>query len=281
LLILLFYVIACRRHRGGGNRWPMPHQLRFCSLCEFAIPAAADTIEAVVSVITITYVGLSFDAMMKSGTVVGASIIAWTVFKRHFHGWQWVGVVGVLIDLLVVGFSGLVPASQSSTTAALPGHVGLILLLKLFSEFLDSIKMSYETYFVQKLLYHPMIIYGAKGLWSLFMSIASLVVANYLPGIEGNGLREDAYDTFAMLRDNGSLWVLVGMGWVIALIYKSATANLSSRTTAAGRAVTDVLQMFLIWMLQLAISVVVGGSTSSDVKRWNHAVKVNGHNRSL
>jgi hypothetical protein len=249
----IYYYISWRDKRMGGSRWMMPHELSLKAFCEFAIPAFSDAFEGIVSAVCIVFVGVSIDSMMKSGTLVGVSLIARWIFKQHYHRWQWIAIVGVVISLTIVGASGIIAAGNSTTVTTARVWVVLIIGLKYISQVGYAVKISYEEYFVQKLDYHPVMICGVEGLWSFLMCLLCQIIAQYMPGEEGNGIREDTRDTFEMVKNNSGLWGIIVVSWFLGLTYNCVSTTLIGRTSAVIRTLMESFRTFLIWMVQFII----------------------------
>jgi hypothetical protein len=249
----IYYFISWQHQRKGGSRFLYPHELRLKAFCEFAIPAFSDAFEGIVSAVCIVFVGVSIDSMMKSGTLVGVSLIARWLFKQHYHTWQWIAIVGVVISLTMVGASGIIASGNSTTVTTSRVWVVLIIALKYVSQVGYAIKISYEEYMVQKLDYHPVMICGVEGIWSFLMCLVCQIAAQYMPGKEGNGIREDTADTFAMIGNNPKLWGIISASWFLGLTYNCVSTTLIGRTSAVIRTLMESFRTFLIWMVQFII----------------------------
>jgi hypothetical protein len=250
----LYVVYSTWQHKRGNSELILVHHLTLKEFCEFAIPAASDAFEGIVSAVCIVFVGVSIDSMMKSGTLIGCSLIARWIFKQHYHRWQWIAIAGVVIALTIVGASGIVSAGSSSTIKAARGWVAVIIALKFVSQVGYAVKISYEEYFVQRRGYHPIMICGIEGMWSFIMcGLICQPIAQYMPGEEGNGIREDTLDTFEMIKNDLSLIGLVVFSWFLGITYNCVSTTLIGRTSAVIRTLMEAFRTLLIWLTQFAI----------------------------
>ena len=249
------YIFLCHRDRKGGRPTLRPiSDLSFKEICTFAIPAMADLFEGIVSAICIAFVGVSIDSMMKSGTLVGVSLISRFVFKVHFGTFKWFFIAWIVLALTMVGASGILSANSSETIKGDAAVVTVIIILKFISQVGYALKISYEEYFVKKKNYHPILICGIEGCWSTFVcAFICMPIAQYLPGQEGNGIREDTLDTFAMLGNNYQPLVMSFAIVLLGLLYNCISTTLIGKTSAVVRTLMEAFRTFLIWMVQFML----------------------------
>jgi hypothetical protein len=191
--------------------------------------------------------------------------------KQHYHTWQWWSIVGVVIALTVVGASGIISAGQSETIHTKRLWVAVIIILKFVSQVGYAVKISYEEYFVQKKFYHPIMICGVEGFWSFLMCMICQPIAQFMPGEEGNGIREDSLDTFEMVKNNLNLLGIIAASWFLGLTYNCVSTTLIGRTSAMIRTLMEAFRTFLIWMVQFAIFYGLGASKDPEVYKFRMA----------
>jgi hypothetical protein len=263
----IYAVYTCIQHRKGLTRWIGVHELSFKSFCEFAIPATADAFEQIVSAICILLVGASYDSMMKSGTLISVSLISRFVFKKHYYTYQWLAIGIVLLSLTLVGLAGILASGHSDTIRTNRLWTAVILVLKLISQLGYALRLSYEEYFVQKCLYHPVMITGIEGFWGfLVIGVIGEAVAHHLGGEEGNGLREDFWDTMHQIGHSSGICVVIAVLWFLGLTYNCVSTTLIGKTSAVVRTLMEALRTFLIWMIQFAIF--YGCQQSKSLYEW-------------
>lgn len=142
----------------------------FKDFAEFAIPALSDIFENIVSAVCVVFVSVSIDSMMKSGTLVGVSLISRWIFHVHYAVYKWVSIAFVVIAMTMVGAAGIINSGSSVTVTTSKGWVALIVALKFISQVGYAIRISYEEYFARIKHYHPVMICGLEGCWSTFIS---------------------------------------------------------------------------------------------------------------
>jgi hypothetical protein len=117
-----------------------------------------------------------------------------------------------------------------------------------------ALRLSYEEYFVQKCFYHPALITGVEGFWGfLVIGVIGEAVVHHLGGQEGNGLREDFWDTMHQMEHSASICVIIAILWFLGLTYNCVSTTLIGRTSAVVRTLMEALRTFIIWMIQFAI----------------------------
>lgn len=226
--------------------------LSFKDFCEFIAPALSDSFEGIVSAVCIVFVGNSYDSMMKAGTLVGCSLVARFVFKRYYRPHQWWSVIVVIVSLTMVGVAGVLNSdTETVTTPAV--WVAVIMILKLVSQVGYAVKLSYEEYFQKEKHYHPVMVCGLEGCWSSFLCVfVCMPIAQYLPGEEGNGIREDSIETFKMLGSNKILILASFVVWGLGLCYNVTSNYLIKATSSVVRSLMESVRTFLIWVVSFA-----------------------------
>ncbi|KAK8841913.1 hypothetical protein M9Y10_026865 [Tritrichomonas musculus] len=162
-LVVPIYAIMCiNDYKKKLNKLIQLTDLIFKDFAEFAIPAMSDVFENIVSAVCVVFVGVSIDSMMKSGMLVGVSLISRWVFHVHYALYKWVSIEFVVVAMILVVASGIITTSK--------GWFALIVALKFISQVGYAVRISYEEYFARVKHYHPIMICGLEGCWSTFIS---------------------------------------------------------------------------------------------------------------
>lgn len=241
--------------------------ISFKEYLEFSIPAFSDSFEGIVSSICIVFVSVSIDSMMKSGTLVGVSLIAKFVFHQSKPTYQWVAIVFVVIALTMVGAAGIINSDEVVTVKTSKVWVAVIIVLKFISQVGYAVKISYEEYFTQKKQFHPILVVGMNGLWSTIMcGFIFMPIAQYLPGEEGNGIHEDSVDTFVMIGKSTMILIIVIISYLLGFSYHIASVSLIGATSAIVRTLMEAFRTFLIWIIQFMIF--YGFKANKELYQW-------------
>lgn len=249
----VYAIVQCIEEK-KGNHWQKITSLKFKEYAEFAIPAFSDAFENIISAVCIAFVGVSIDSMMKSGTLVGVSLITRFVFKKIIPIYKWCSIAVVVFSLILVGAAGIINSNSSSTITSTPMWTGIIIALKFISQLGYSVRISYEEYFTQVKKYHPVMICGLEGTWTFIITaLVFMPIVQYIPSKEGNGVHEDTLDTFEMMKNNPSIIGVTILLWAFGLSYNCVSTALIGRTSAIVRTLMEAFRTFLIWMVQFLI----------------------------
>lgn len=210
--------------------------------------------QGMMSSITSALIGVSIDYMMRSATLIGVSLIARFYFNRRFHNHEWTGMAIVALSLVLVGLSSVVSAGNSVTIHVSRPLAVLILILKAFSQAAYSVKLSLEQYFTQQKKMPALAVAGFESFWGFVIGACIVLpIVNFAPGIEGHGLHEDMRDTFAQLRNNPGIAVMIVVAFTCEFVYSVASVALTEATSAVVRTLVESFRTFLIWLVQLGL----------------------------
>lgn len=252
MAISIFYYMI----RSCRNREKYPNICNVMSLKLFfscAIPAFADVFQGIISTITIEFVGVSIHCMMKSGTLIGVTFISQFIFKKYVYNYQWFSIGLIAIALVIIGLSSTINSNESDSIKVNEIWDVIIIILKLVSQFVYSVKICYEEYLTQKLNYDEVLITGVEGIWTMSFSFLLVLISNFIPGKDGNGLHEDLKDTLTMVLDSTLLKILIPCLILLNFIYNVNSVILISRTSSITRTLADSLRNFATWLIQLIL----------------------------
>jgi hypothetical protein len=220
----------------------------------FVLPGIFGYFQGMMSSITAALIGVSVDYMMRSATLLGVSFIAKFYFKRRFKTHEWFGMFIVAFSLVLVGMSSVVSAG-TSITIHVSRHLAIVILLfKAMSQVCYSIKLSLEQYYTQQLNVHPMYVTGFESFWGF--AIGAFVfwpIVHRGPGIEGQGMHENLWDTITQLKNNWRLGVTMVCSICFECVYSVSSVALTEATSAVARTLVESFRTFIIWVLQLGL----------------------------
>jgi hypothetical protein len=220
----------------------------------FSLPGFFGLFQGAMSSITAALIGVSVDYMMRSATLIGVSLIAKFFFKKEFQKYEWAGMIIVALSLTLVGLASVLNAENSITVLVSRKWTIVILILKALSQAAYSIKLSIEQYYTQQFRIPPMVVSGLESLWGFAIgAIVLLPVVHNIPGVEGRGIHEDAFDTFAQLQNNGCILLILSTSVMLECVYSVSSVSLTEATSAVARTLIESFRTFLIWIVQLAL----------------------------
>lgn len=249
-LAIIPYIFMTLKDR---KKYPSITTLTWKQFFEYAIPAFSDLFQGIVSAVTVCFIGVSIDCMMKSGTLIGVCLITKFVMKKHLYMHEWIGAFIVIIALILVGCSSFLNTGSIQIRVSLMWCV-VIIALKIVSQVGYAVKITYEEYLTHTYNHHPILVVGLEGLWSTFMCAGIFMpIAQFLPGEEGNGIREDTIDSFVMIGNSGLLVGIVVVSIALGLVYNVVSVTITDRSSALVRTLAESARTFLIWGIQLII----------------------------
>lgn len=247
----------------GREGYPPISSLTKGLIFKFVLPGFFGCFQGVMSSITIATIGVSVDYMMRSATLIGVTLVARFYFKRSFTRYELTGVITVAISLILVGLASVLNAENSSTVMVSKKWAVVILIFKAISQFVYSIKLSIEQFVTQQRRMHPMLVSGFESTWEFtFGALIVLPLAHIMPGREGNGIHENAFDTFAQLKSSPYLILIMLFSLCVEGIYSVSSVELTSATSAVMRTLVECFRNFLIWVVQLCLFYGLAGSES-------------------
>jgi hypothetical protein len=221
---------------------------------EFFLPGFFGLFQGAMSSITAALIGVSIDYMMRSATLIGVSLIAKFYFKKDFKVYEWTGMIIVAVSLTFVGLASVLNAENSVTVLVSRKWTIVILILKALSQAAYSIKLSIEQFYTQQRRIPAMLVSGLESLWGFMIgAIVLLPIVHNLPGIEGRGVHENVFDTFAQLQNNGRIVILLILSISSECVYSVSSVSLTEATSAVARTLIESFRTFLIWVVQLGI----------------------------
>lgn len=251
VLSLVTYFIFSWMGRDGYSPISAAESFR---VWDFALPGFFGLFQSAMSSVTIAVLGVSIDYMMRSATLVGVALIARFWFGKQFHSYEWLGVSLVVLSLILVGIASVMNAGSSSTVRVSKGWAVIVLVLKAVSQLCYSVKLSVEQFFTQQKRIHPAFVTGCESAWGFGIAVfVMLPLAHILPGTEGSGLHENAFDTWEQLRHNSTIIILIMASLCIESIYQVSSVALTGASSAIVRTLIECFRNFLIWVIQLAI----------------------------
>lgn len=240
-------------------------ELSFSDFCEFIAPAISDALEGILSLVTVAFVGNSYDSMMKAGTLIGCSLLARFWFKRYYYPHQWWAIVVVILSITMVGCAGVLNSGNDTINTS-PGVIAIILTLKIMSQIGYSVKLSYEEYFQKEKNYHPIMVCGLEGCWSSIVCLCiCLPAAQYLPGTDGLGIHEDTVETIRMIKGNPLIIIGIVFLYIISLSYNIISNYLIKASSSVVRSLMESVRTFVIWMLSFVIYYSLNASKNPEI----------------
>jgi hypothetical protein len=117
----------------------------------------------------------------------------------------------------------------------------------------------------------PLLVVGMEGVWGLLLcSLISMPIAQFLPGQEGIGLREDTLDSFVMLSQNGMLLGFAAAYMASILLFNIFGMFITETTDAMTRNILEPIRTLLVWVLMVFVCYVLSHQKMGErVNLWS------------
>ena len=217
------------------------------------LPAVFDIFQGIMSSVTTIFVGVSVDKMLRGATIVFTALISVARFRRRYWGYQWFGILVIVVSLFLVGLAAVLNSGSHQYRMS-KGTTAVIIAVKISSLAGYGFKLVIEEEAVTKRGIHHVLAVALEGTWStLLCVVVCLPLFYFVKGKEGIGLREDTLDTFEMMRNNHTIIILIVAVFVVYCFYNNVSMNLTGKVSAVTRLVIDCGKTMALWVLQFII----------------------------
>ena len=230
------------------NKSPWP---TFRNAVKLFIPGILELFQCLVSSITVAYIGVSIDYMLRSGTTIGVALISRFYFKRKFKAYEIFSIIVVLIGMILIGVAGFLNNGTSSFSNVSKTALVAIIIVKLLSQIGYAVKLSIEEFMTQAEQIDSSFVSGMEGVWSFLVSAAIIMpIIQFLP--EGP-FHEDFVDTWRMLTTCWSIPTVLFIALFFDCMMNLSSVVLTEVTSAVARTLIENLGTFLIWLVEIGI----------------------------
>lgn len=222
-----------------SSKTPMPVWKQYLLI---SVPALFDLVATGLCMIGILFIPASVWQMLRGAEIIFAAILT-VMMRRKLHGFHWVGVGFCFAGIACVGIAATQSAAAEGADAG-PSQQDLSMTilgmsLTLLGQVVQAAQIIAEESLLEDMDMPCMLIVGVEGFWgSLIMALLVYPVLWVIPGPD-HGHVEDPIDTIAMIRNSGSIQLMM-----VAYIFSCATYNV------AGMMVTEALSGVMRVMLE-------------------------------
>ena len=223
----------------------------FRSSLKLFLPGILELFQCLVSSITVAYIGVSIDYMLRSGTTIGVALISRFYFKRKFKAYEIFSILIVLVGMILIGVAGFVNNGTSSFSNVSKIALIAIIIVKLLSQIGYAVKLSMEEFMTQAEQMDSSFVSGMEGLWSfLFSAIIVMPIIQFLP--EGP-FHEDIVDTWYMMTHTWTIPFVLFIALFFDCMMNLSSVVLTEVTSAVARTLIENLGTFLVWVCEIII----------------------------
>ena len=236
-----------------------------------ALPSICDLCATSLMNVQLLYINASVWQMLRGSMVIFSSIFCAFILKRPHYPFMWWAILCVVIAIVIVGVAQ-VCATGAGQDGVSTGRVILAIILTIVAQLIQATQFVIEDFLLHDLDTHPLQLVGLKGFWGFILctGVAMPIVQN-IDSTEGNGIHEDIYDTFEMLRTTPIILAFIILYVFFILFYNIGGMLVTNVYTAVYRTILEGLRTLCIWAVQLIIFYSMGGNAEvgEEWTRWS------------
>ncbi|KAJ4459552.1 putative drug metabolite transporter superfamily [Paratrimastix pyriformis] len=233
-----------------------------------AVPAALDLFSTFFINVGLLWIVASELQMLRSSIVIFTALLTITYRKRHLKRFEWVGVLVVFGGEVIVGVACILGTTGSPTGGPAPWQAAVGIGVVVFAQFTQSLQAVIEEKLLHDLDAPPALLVGMQGAWGMLGTLLCMVVAYFLPGVEGQGLHEDTLDSLVMLARSVLLVGLLAAFTLCILGVNLAGMYITTVASALTRNILDPLCTLAIWLVNLFVHYVISPNYGEPWTIW-------------
>lgn len=208
---------------------------------------------------SLMYIGLNLTyassfQMLRGAVIIFTALLSVAFLGRTIKAQMWVGIVGVILGLGVVGLTDILTnnSAKSDTNAVIAGD-----LLIIMAQIIVAVQMVYEERVINRFSIHPLEAVGWEGIFGFLMLGTLLVPFYYIHADSFSKLPtkrlDDAIDAFHQLAQNPKI-LTATLGNIFSIaFFNFAGISVTREISATTRMVLDSLRTLIIWVFTLAL----------------------------
>jgi hypothetical protein len=269
-LSLLAYVILGKKDRAEVNGEQVIEEKKANWKLYFsaALPALCDLSATSLMNVQLLYINASVWQMLRGSMVIFSSIFCAFILKRPHYPYMWWAILCVVCALTVVGFAAVMSTGAGKEGVSTERTI-LAIFLTIVAQLIQATQLVIEDFLLHDLDTHPLQLVGLKGFWGFVLctSLAFPVIQN-VSGQEGNGVHEDLFDTFTMLKNTPLILAFIVLYVFFILCYNIGGMLVTNVFSAVYRTILEGLRTLCIWAVQLILFYSLKGNKSVG-EEWN------------
>jgi Nucleotide-sugar transporter len=219
-----------------------------------AIPTFFDLIATILMNVGLLSVTASVYQMLRGAEMLFAALFAVVFLKRSLNKYHYSGIACCIAGITLVGTSSLMSGEGSATHAVDPAQILFGMTLIVASQAVQAAQITFEDFFMADMAIPPLKIVGYEGLFgTLTMALFLLPLVQRLPGTDGQGIHEDSYDTWHMIRNNPVIYRILILDMIALLLYNVAGMCVTGHLGAVFRTVLETTRTLFVWLVDLML----------------------------
>jgi len=185
--------------------------------------------------------------VLRGSMPIFSSVLSTLFLKETLEPYQWMGISMNFLSIVVICFY---------LFYSRPNHTlyesGLSIILTLLSQFFQAIQYLLEMLFFSESHYSSEMVIGVEGsVSSIFEILIFFPIVHNTKSIEGNGIHEDALDSFLMIKNSSLLFYLSIAYPIVVFLYVFMGTSVVSLTKAVSRTALSSLRTVMIIIVQI------------------------------
>eukprot|EP01029_Cantina_marsupialis_P001192 TRINITY_DN10976_c0_g1_i1.p1 TRINITY_DN10976_c0_g1~~TRINITY_DN10976_c0_g1_i1.p1 ORF type:complete len:382 (-),score=88.21 TRINITY_DN10976_c0_g1_i1:334-1479(-) len=224
-------------------------------------PAMCDLVATCFMNIGLLCIPASVWQMLRGSMVVFSAILSIIFLKRKLHGYNWFGIMWVVLGLLVVAFACIkgnsVPnchPESSPDPSSSEEMIGIILVV--LAQIVQASQIVIEEFLLKNVKADPFLIVGLEGLWGSIACTLLLIPVYYIPAdswLGKHNFHEDSIDTIDMIGNKHAIG-FTSFIYVFAILgYNLFGMLVTQGYTAVHRTILEAVRTLCIWCANLII----------------------------
>ncbi|KAL4517050.1 hypothetical protein Ndes2437B_g06667 [Nannochloris sp. 'desiccata'] len=219
-----------------------------------AIPAFFDLVATVLMNVGLLSVTASVYQMLRGAEMLFAALFAVVFLKRSLNKYHYSGIACCIAGITLVGASSLMSGEGSASHAVDSTQIFFGMTLIVASQAVQAAQITFEDFFMADMAIPPLKIVGYEGLYgTLAMALFLLPLVQRLPGTDGQGIHEDSYDTWHMIRNTPILYRILTLHMGASLLYNVAGMCVTGHLGAVFRTVLETTRTLFVWLVDLML----------------------------
>eukprot|EP00744_Colponema_vietnamica_P008216 GILI01011743.1.p1 GENE.GILI01011743.1~~GILI01011743.1.p1 ORF type:complete len:445 (+),score=121.81 GILI01011743.1:111-1445(+) len=212
-------------------------------------PSLFDLIASTLAQIGLLFTTVSVYQMLKGALLIFSALLSVVYLKRRLYRHNWIGLFLCTLALAMVGAASLYSNQGAADISLELFGIGLIVA----GQLVQALQFVVEEALLRDAAAPPLLIVGMEGVWGvLAMVLFFLPVIYFIPGADA-GSYENTLDTFAMLKNNPSMWTSLWLYWFAVLAYNICGICVTQLLSAIHHTILDTLRTLCVWGVDLLL----------------------------
>ncbi|CUS23833.1 LAQU0S12e01068g1_1 [Lachancea quebecensis] len=216
-----------------------------------ALPAICDIIATTLMNLALVMIPVSIYQMVRGAIVFFVALFSVLFLGRKVSRLEWAYLATIVAGVAVVGYSGQSVDAVSEPMFSSSLLIGVFLIL--FALLFMATQFIIEEHVMSRWAVNPVGLIGHEGLFGSSITVALLLVGNYMGGYKNANsafnLKQAFSDMFARPAVLNSSFVIM----VSIALFNFFGVSITKNVSATSRSTVDTCRTLLVWCISLAL----------------------------